>query len=366
MGEIQNHGIECTNLYLRKKLISILIICLLFLCSCSSRDYTITKLINKDNRVQLHQYDSPYTMLFENENSTYTAYIFSSPIQYKNESGFIPFNNELIEIKKENYVYTNKHSNTEIYFPNYIKDYILIKSNKIEIEIKYDGNFNKFNTVKKIAYINQFGTNVDAVVYKSNELELYFYTSNLGLELEVKYISVYKPLSFEIKSNINMLINNFHKYSYLEDEYKNSKFIIYPLFEKNNKNDNKVEVKQLNDFLYNVNFYFTSLNKNSTYSTSFNFVNENSPDSEINSCFSCKNSYLDKYSIIEKNNDTNNMLFCRLRLNYFFTCYSEDIISAYFNTYCMNYNKKKINIKLNRIKEQWSSTNLNKNNRIFA
>lgn len=57
---------------------------------------------------QLHEYDSPYTICYQNDDDTYSMFIFASPIQYKTDSGYEIIDNTVVVTEKEGFAYENK------------------------------------------------------------------------------------------------------------------------------------------------------------------------------------------------------------------------------------------------------------------
>ena len=93
---------------------------------------------------QLHNFDSPYTICYKNNDNTYSMYIYAAPIQYKTENGYVLIDNTIIKSDKDDYAFENKTGIVKTYFPKTLSGMFRVEKGVDYLEFKPDWNVNGF------------------------------------------------------------------------------------------------------------------------------------------------------------------------------------------------------------------------------
>lgn len=210
----------------KKLLRSILLgaLLLLFLVSCNSNNITVfssaVSQINLEangHNQKLSEYDSPYTICYENKDGTYSMYIFASPIQYKIANGYEVIDNTIIKSAKDRYAFENKANEIKTYFPKSLHEYFRVEKGSTFIEFKFNGNLDVFSEAKQKLYKNMYGDTISAVIYKRKDMDVIFYSTNAGIKSEI--VLKDKPnsnaFSFTVKSSAGIYENTQNRYIYI-------------------------------------------------------------------------------------------------------------------------------------------------------
>lgn len=144
-------------------------------------------LLDMANANDLSLYDSEYTYCKQNDDGTYSLYIYNSPIQYWDNDEYKKIDNTLV-LQSGKYKYTNKDNEIKMNYPKNFKDSFVLKDNEKQLKFKFmdDGNWEEA-VLEDWNNIN--GDRVKAVVYKNSITNKKFamYSSNLGIQVE--YVS---------------------------------------------------------------------------------------------------------------------------------------------------------------------------------
>lgn len=351
------------------------IIMLVTLFGCSAKDKmpvsnSLGRIAQNYSSEKIEKYDSPYTAAFKNNNGSYDLYIFASPVQYKDDDKYIQIDNRLEQSSEENYPYQVKSNKMKLLFP---------KSLSVPFSMERDGtkllfeleNSSDFKNAKQCTLKNLYGDKVDAVKYESENADLYFYSTNLGLRIEfnLKNEQAKKSYTFKVTDNNRenfVAVQNDGYASFYEKA--NMIGLFYSSLSKAEKSNSFVANKTVVDdhgdegyakIEYTVGETFSQENKSIKSDASIEFYDNKMPDSTAYSKFA-QYPYLSNYYELwsEEKGEANH--FMRMRLNYFVTTQSENILSASYYVKVLNKigGEDADKIKMHQVNSQWSSTKL--------
>ena len=365
----------------------VVITSLLMACSSDkSGTYVLINAISQidtSNKVQqLHEYDSPYTICYQNPDGTYSFYVFSSPIQYKTSNGYEIIDNTVVESSDKNYTFENKANNIKTYFPVSLSDSFKIAHNDDFLEFKVQDDVTGFSEAKKLMYTNMYGDIVSAVIYERSDMDMVFYPTKAGIKSEIvlKEKTEVNQYIFSVTGNSNNYQNNQNGYILFKDGKRNVGLIYAPLIkgtkEKYDEDGNNFSLHSTFDVVHENNNYTVSvkiddnlINNESTYPVKFDPSIElylsKQPDSGVYSKQEKTNSYLKSISIIG-NSDSLGMgiQYIRFRFNYFLSCDPNSVISSFYHIRSLSNFSSCEKIYIYKLNKDWSSTGLNWNNKI--
>ncbi len=348
-----------------KRFLSILIvISLLFIfTSCNnttSRGGEVIGLINRTGKIA--KFDSPYTAGYQNEDGSFSLYIFSAPVQYKaGYKKYAPIDNSLISSDLEGYVFENKANSIKVYFPQDLSGEFLLKRDKKSFSFRIKEA--KPLTCKKIDYTNMYGDIVQAVLYEDANMDYVFYPVNTGIKMELvlKDATTSDKYQFEILSSEKKILSEVNDKYVVFKKGDAPKAVFYPSLTTDgmgNITSNKVECTKKLVVLKTTH----ESNYPIKIDSSFEMYENKMPDSTVNSKDE-PNSYLSNYLYIT-NDATRGMTrhFVRLRINYFFRTDHKNINSASFNIKAFGgvteADFANRDVKLREVETQWTSTKL--------
>lgn len=157
-------------------------------CSLNEIDSSSIKHIRQDTglyKKQLHEYDSPYTICYENKDNTYTMYIFGSPIQYKTSEGYAIIDNTIIKSGNKEFSFENKSNDIKTLFPKNLSAKFTIQKGNESICFSPNFNVSDFSEAKLEEMTNMYNEKIQAVVYRNSKAELYFYPTKAGIKMEI-------------------------------------------------------------------------------------------------------------------------------------------------------------------------------------
>lgn len=323
---------------------------------------------------QLHQYDSPYTVCFENDDGTYLFYVFSSPIQYKKNNSFEIINNAIISSDEKGYAFENSANNIKIYFPNRISDAFLIRNGGEYISFSPNFDVSDFSEGKVEIIQNMQGIKVQAVVYKSEKLDLCFYPTKAGIKLEIiiKAQLEEEQLDFLVESSADDFFDNKNGYVVLTKSGKNHAIIYSSLQKNSGAIESAICFRQMSEKDGAFHVYF-SINNASEYGNetypirmdpSFELYQSKMPDTTVYSKY-LTNSYLNNYAVLgETPMLGEGWHYIRVRLQFFMSLSPETIEKATFYSKCLLLSNSNNKIKILKNNEQWSSTRINWESRV--
>ena len=158
---------------------------------------------------KVDMFDSEISIGYKNEDETYTAYIFSSPIKYKKGSlGFLDIDNRLKKIISGKYFddgfrYRNNHGYVLSYFPEQLDEnnYFLMENDFYDIKFKFTDILAKSEITKnKLSVWNQKN---DTVIYKGIDYILNAYATKAGIRTELVFNDKLpdKDIVFEVEAS---------------------------------------------------------------------------------------------------------------------------------------------------------------------
>lgn len=354
-----------------KKFLLCIIILIILITGCFSNKNILFSNICVHKK-QIHKFDSPYTICYDNNNDTYTMYIFSSPIQFKKNNEYKIIDNTIIKSKNKNFKFENKQNEIKTYFPNKLSEYFLIKRGEDYISFKPSIDVSCFSSAKLKIVKNMYGDKVKAVIYESEYEDMVFYCTKFGIRLEIvlKEKPKHDKYEFYIKTSIKEFESKNNGYILLKDENVNKGIIYSPIVMKNVNNGSninlmsnllidkkeegyKILINLDKDFLYSFN------NGDSiVIDSSFEMYNSKLPDTSVYSNFNV-NSYLSQYSVLGKEKVFGEgWHYTRFRLNYFMTLDSDSIIDAKYYVKSLYVENQKNELIIQEVEEQWSSTSV--------
>lgn len=341
--------------------------------SCSAHITTALPSVDlKENGhiTQLHDYDSPYTICYENSDNTYSMYIFSAPIQYKTDSGYAVIDNAVVKSKKEGYVFENKANDIKTYFRKSPQEFCRVERKDEYIEFMPEDS-KGFSDAKHIAYTNMYGTKVDAVRYERKDLDLVFYPVRSGIKMEV--VLKEKPKSgtftYFLQTHGSSAINKQNGYVLFKNGNSNAALVYQPLVAYQKKEgEEQLDISSTMEVGGGFGVYTVKINLNPDilddvdlqyplkFDPSFELYLNKMPDTSVYSKFDT-NSYLRHYAVIGEHPILGEgWEYARLRLNYFMTISPEAIYSADFFTKLLWNNSGSEKINAYAPTAQWSST----------
>lgn len=363
-----------------KKLLIFLVIAFL-VTGCKTKDKAITPLSGVFDYPNLgeqqHEYDSPYTICYKNDDGTYSTYIYSSPIQYLDGNDYKLIDNSLIKSRNENYAYENKANCIKVYFPKELTTPLKIVNGSNYMEVSPDFDIKGFSIAKKKIYKNMYNDIVEAIIYEREDINLVFYATKAGIKSEICLNKNPKNniFIFNIKTPASSGTSANDKYIIFKDNdiqsviygplVKDSSDIIngdsnhFNIYSKIYLNTNNVKQQ------VNIEISENMLNSSETvypvrFDPSFEIYLDKLPDSAVSSQYpeNDRNEYLRNFCIIgESIKNGTGELYMRYRLRYFLDVQDSDIISTKYNIKRL-YNTTKEIPYLTQVNDQWSSINL--------
>ena len=333
--------------------------------------------VNKQSNVKktddLSMYDTRYTYIEKNADDTYSMYIYTTPIQFKDGKVYKKIDNTIVEADKSEFAYENKSNSLKVFFPKYINEEFNIKENNNQISFVVDNFIEHQILGKKTSYINIYGDEREAVEYYVDEnLTIYTYPINLGIHFEYVIKGDNKEKYFPricITSDENMRIDDSTKEYLIIENKRENKFLVFQPAVLNEADE---------ELIIDNNWIL----KNNKEDISANCKSENIKDGTTHIEFSIQlhkedipdctayekkenNNYLSNYAMIGNNTELGKGLyFTRFRIKYFFDSEGDNVKSAYFCTRNLNYGNCEAEINAYYPREQWSSTRLTWENKV--
>lgn len=326
---------------------------------------------DENHKVQLHYYDSPYTMCYENKDGTYSFYVFSSPIQFKTNGGYEIIDNSIVKSEHEDYVYENKANNVKTYFPEKISSFFLIECENEYISFQPDVETTDFSDAESCIITNMYGDKVMAVVYKSQTMELYFYPTRCGIKTEIVFKE--KPESnifnYHLKTSTDSVENKNNGYIVLKTGEQKSSVIYAPRIKDKANNiylSGNVELEKGEDEgnyelsipLNGEIFEMDNVQYPVRIDPSFDIYQNKLPDSTVYSKVETNNYLADCAVIGEDPRLGEGWHFMRLRVQYFIGLSPSLVLSAHYSIRALSPNLDGVGLKMEKVEKQWSSTGL--------
>lgn len=365
---------------MKRTFIVILLISILINTGCLNRRdnvlYTTISQIDLDANghiKQLADYNSPYTICYENKDTTYSMYIFTSPIQYKTEVGeYAIIDNRIVRTEKPGFYYENKANNIKTYFPKKLFDPFRVEKNTTFLEFVLNWDVNGFSDAKQLDYTNMYGDKVNAVVYARKDMDLVFYPTKAGIKSEIvlKTKTVSNEFSFTIKSSAVSYENKQNGYILFKNGSENESIIYQPLVQYMTNKGQQLDVTaQMNISREEENDHVTiAINEGILRNVetkhpikldlSFDMYLNKMPDSTVYSKHDINN-YLASYAIVgEHSVYGEGWHYLRFRLQWFIFLDSNKISSATYYSYSLYGSVKNTKIGIFNMDENWTSSQI--------
>lgn len=357
-----------------KKIATLLIfVFLLSLCGC------------RDKITILEEYNTPYTICYDNSNGTYSMRIYSSPIMYQENGKWIMIDNTIINNEENNqteYTFKNKNNTILTFFPEEITEEFLIKKDDTLTKIKMGIPKEKFEKAKKIEYQNLYGTMVSAVIYEGKSINYIVYCTKAGIKCEIELLK--KPaenkFNFSYYDSDISSIQQKDDYIIFKSLNKTYSVVYNPVvsdsnIKRNTNNfslDNTLVIKEKGNGRFNL---LASMN-NEMFNNedliyplkidiSFDRYLNKLPDTAVFSNKPISNEFLLPYSVIG-NSDCfgESMQYVRMRFSHFFETQTRDINMIKYVTKDLSRFDTDVKIGIYSPEGQWSSTQMIWENRI--
>lgn len=366
-----------------KTLILIGLVFTLLLTSCSFDKANECLLVNAIYQIdtsntiqQLHDYDSPYTICYQNSDNTYSVYIFSSPIQFNTENGYEIIDNTIVESSDPNYAFENKANKIKTYFPLFLCNSFKVVREDDFIEFTVEDDVTGFSDAKQQMFMNMYGDMVSAVVYERSDMNMVFYPTKAGIKSEIvlKQKIDDNQHNFHVTTNGTSYQNDQNGYILISSGEEKVGLIYSPLIkgsmDKYDENDNNISIKsnmhinrEEDGYAVSISIDEGAFNNEDIYPISFDPSFElylsKQPDSGIYSKKQNENSYLREISVIGNSDSLGiGMQYMRFRLNNFINIDKDSIISSFYHiSELSGFTSRKI-LNLHKMHIQWSSTGL--------
>lgn len=315
-------------------------------------------LLDMANANDLSLYDSEYTYCKQNDDGTYSLYIYNSPIQYWDNDEYKKIDNTLV-LQSGKYKYTNKDNEIKMNYPKNFKDSFVLKDNEKQLKFKFmdDGNWEEA-VLEDWNNIN--GDRVKAVVYKNSITNKKFamYSSNLGIQVE--YVSDEKNTKLpklKVEGEFSTVQDEGNGYILYENRSKKN-FIIYNSIVKQ---DNQIKLSNMMKVL-NISNNESEIqllsNNNQVVHFSIEFYKKSIPDSAVYSEYKVNN-YLSNLAVVGVNDMVGKgILDMRFRVCYYLTANKNNVLNANYNIKYLEHKQKTENLKLKKCTTQWRSSTI--------
>ena len=354
------------------------------LSGCSSDSQVLSTAISQidtkfsNHKEQLHDYDSPYTICYQNKDDNYSMYIFASPIQFKTKDGYQIIDNTVMKSSKKEFAFENKANEIKTYFPHHLTDYFLIEKGTDSLQFKPHFDVSEFSKAKSKMIKNMYGDKVSAVMYESPSMDLVFYPTKAGIKAEI--ILRKKPadnvFEFDVKTTATWYENKRNGYILFKDGKENKSIIYAPLIKGNADTEDNLSIESQLLFSETETGYKLwievdkkMLSNDKTkypvkFDPSFEMYLNKMPDTSVYSKFDT-NSYLLHYAVIGEHPTLGEgWEYVRLRIGNIITT-EKNILYAYYYVHSLYANKDNIQKVLSTVDSDWSSTQMVWSNKVM-
>lgn len=330
-----------------------ILLCVVML-GCGSENFS-------ENTNKMAKYDTPYTKCVANNDGTYSLYIYSAPIQFKEDGTYKEIDTALVESVVEGYGYENKAGEIKVYIPKCIDEYLEITDAKESLKFRLESTSEGFSKGKLVEYQNLYGDEIRAVSYQNEEkaMTIYVYATFIGIQVEYVYKNHVYPITTTIENDKGAFEKGGNGYTLLK-QGKEVKYVVSKPIAINGKEiflDGRYSRSNKENFTINYELDASVKSGESLvvgYSVS-RYVKK-IPDTNISSKLD-KNVYLRDYSLVGDNSIYGTSLsFMRFRINYYLGTTEDNIIEAEYVTKLLYSDKEDFCINMYKNEEQWSST----------
>lgn len=320
---------------------------------------------------RLFEYETPYTLCYQNQDGSISLYLFPSPISYKDEQGNpIMIDTSLVNVEDKGledigYVFQTNSKSIISYYPKQLSlGPIVIKNGTTELSINAEEKYQGDMYVKS-TYLDLLGTYHDSISYiNGNSYKIEYVPTSTGttVNITLKEKPIDNKFSFFIDNQQNVTLSKKDKIitivrdsdqglvgsitqSFLSDSQGNVSFDNDVLFEETS-----------NQSKYTIVFDDQFLTSNSTkypvsLSVSFDFI----PNmlTNITNYTHQSNDALSNYSVIGHSDCLGNgSLYLKYRIGYFVKSYEQNVKCATYNFVCLAGDKPST-VVFERIRDFW-------------
>jgi len=370
--------------------IFVFFVSLALLYACQGNDETsdpIEKLIGMNQSENFHtnrlvDKETPYTFVFENNGSTKSLYIFTSPIGYYDLSERLQLiDTTLVSVtdlgmKKKGYNLETKSCDIVSYFPKRISKAPFLIQGKDSFLSFVPSDELAVENLSKSTFTDLTGRRNSSAVYQKDgniRLEYVSTTSGIMVNVNVEEKPENNQLDFYIdkQEETDYFIND-NKYVVFKTTGNESviKAIIYTSFLQDSLGacsfENTVNITPTEDqWKYSIILDESFLNDPDTQypitiSPTFELYRNKMPDSSVYSKKSSTNIYLANYTVMG-NNDFfgDSQHYLRFGINYIFKSYAQNVKSAVYVSTAISRDLEPMSIEMHRMKDLWISTAVN-------
>ncbi len=309
--------------------------------------------------------DSLYTYGKENQDGTYTLKVYSAPVNYEIDGGYVSISNKLKESDDSDYMLVSDENSVHIFYPQNIEKGISLEDtiNEDDMIFYLNESDKTFDEGKKVYFKNMYGITVEAVLYASENEDYYFYSTNKGLRSEIVCHNSQKDEHSFILQQKNTNINN-EKNGYVvvknkkddKDEYI-SNIITEPIVKQDSKieSDTHYVISDISEDKY----CYTFSVKGDFNDEHIDFGIEYKRDCMADSTAYSKNyfnSYLSQYAILGQSANGFGVHSIRFLFVNLLDTKQENIKKVSYHTYILDDKKSDSKFELHENIDAWSST----------
>lgn len=339
-------------------------------------------------------FNSEISVGYKNEDGTYSLYIFSSPVKYKEGfNEYIDIDNRLKRIYagkyfEDGYSYINNKGYVYSLFPEELdsENMFMIENGLYDIEFGLI-DCELVGTIEKDKE-NCWGQKVDMMVYTSNNCQVNAYATKAGMKTEIilHSLPLDNKIEFLVKStDLRKQIEN--NYLIFTDESKSKENQIQAIIRTPIVKDsfagkvteenphmfinNRIETESVDVGVHKISFILDE--KISESELKFPLCVDilwdmhvsKQPDSPIYSNKIYENNYLQDYAVIGNSECFGlGQNYLRLRINEYIDDSPENIKEATYNIYNMTPFDNTTEISTNKVEQFWSSREMSWQNRV--
>lgn len=147
-----------------------MIACLMMGCSSD------VNVESKSKKTTENFQDSLYTYGKANQDGTYTLKVYSAPVNYEIDGGYVSISNKLKKSDDSDYMLVSDENSVHIFYPQNIEKGISLEDtiNEDDMIFYLNESDKTFDEGKKVYFKNMYGITVEAVLYASENEELLF------------------------------------------------------------------------------------------------------------------------------------------------------------------------------------------------
>lgn len=337
--------------------------------------YTYAKIDTRKSE-HLTLYDSPYTLYLKNTDSTYTLFIFASPVQFSEDGGtYSLIDSALIRSSREGAAFENKANAVKAYFPDKADGVFRIERGGRFLELRFRDGDLPAEPAKKAEISTFAGESAEAVLYEQTGRRIAVYPTRTGFHLEVTWDDAAGAADIPVQLTSSDIVQPYGGNGTLVFRKNNQTaavvthpFCLSPGEETpqwNIAGGIRVEDPSQGHFTF-ILPEDRARDGRLTALISFDLYDNKLPDSGAVSAYPDTNAYLSPVSLVGSHAQWGTGIqYIRFRLQYFCWLDPEDILSASYHLRV--FSGSGLNeLGLYKMQTNWSSTGLTWNTRLSA